>query len=244
MRVPVIILAFVAIPLLAGVGSAQAQKVSSAAVDSRKSKDECDKPGQRTGHDRAEWIAKHADKACVPPPPPPPPPPAPAPSPAPAPAPDPAPVPPPPAPTPTPVTDSAPPPPPPPADTTPTPLPPPPPPPPAPGGTEIHGTVYVDLDYSGVPNVDEPRLASWTVSLLVNGATFQTATTNANGEFTFTSVPIGNYTVCVAPQAGFSQITPTAGTPCPTGIGYSAQVTKWDPNVIFEGLDFGFIGTT
>jgi hypothetical protein len=174
-------------------------------------------------------MAKHPDKACVPAPPPPPPPPTPTPTP-PPPPPPPTPTPDP-TPTPAPIPD-------------PTPAPTPAPPPPPAGGTEIHGIVYVDEDYSGVPNVGEPRLGSWTVSLMVNGTTVQTVVTNGNGEYAFTQVATGNYTVCVAPKAGFVQNTPTWGTTCPTGLGYTAQVTQWDLNVIFEGLDFGFVGTT
>jgi hypothetical protein len=102
--------------------------------------------------------------------------------------------------------------------------------------------VYVDEDYSGVPNIGEPRLASWTVSLMVNGATVKTAVTDANGQFSFTSLPVGDYTVCVAAQPGYEQNTPPGSASCPSGSGYFAQVTKWDPVVVFE-IVFGYIGT-
>ena len=107
------------------------------------------------------------------------------------------------------------------------------------GGTEIHGIVYVDLDASGVPNVGEPRLAGNTVQLLLNGAVFKSTVTDANGAYVFAMVPIGSYVVCAVPQSGYSQITPTWGVTCAGGLGYPADVTIWDPNVIFDGLDFG-----
>jgi hypothetical protein len=51
---------------------------------------------------------------------------------------------------------------------------------------------------------------------------------------------VGNYVVCVTPKASFNQISPNYGSACPSGMGYQAQVTAIDLNVIFEGLVFGF----
>lgn len=212
MRVPIVILALVATPLLADVSAAQGKKLS------HKSKDACSKPGLRTGQKSIDWILKHFDKACVP-------------APTPAPAPEPAP-----APTPEPVVnvDSA----------TPAPTPEPAPvPAPNATGTAITGTVYIDLNWSNVPNPDEPRLAGWTVQLVLDGAVAKSVSTDANGVFRFSDVVVGNYAVCVTPKTNFVQISPR-GTACPSGMGYSASVTMYDLNVVFEGLDFGYYDST
>jgi hypothetical protein len=94
MRVPIVILALVATPLIADVSSAQGKSAAA------KSKDECLMPGLRKGHDMIDWILTHVDKACKP---------APVPTPTPAPTPTPTPTPIPiPTPTPTPIPDPTP----------------------------------------------------------------------------------------------------------------------------------------
>ena len=212
MRVPIVILALVATPLLADVSVAQGKKMSH--NNAHKQKDECSKPGLRTGHESIDWILKHFDKACVKAPPP-----------APAPAPTPAPV----------VI----------VDSTPAPAPAPAPvPAPIGTGTAVTGIVYIDTDWSGVPNPGEPRLPGWTVQLVLNGAIAKSVSTDAAGVFRFADVVAGNYAVCVTPKPNFVQISPAAGSACPSGMGYSASVTMYDLNVVFEGLDFGYYDST
>ncbi len=217
MRVPMVILALAATPFLADVSAAQGK-----AVAKGKTRDECSKPGLRTGHESIDWILKHFDKSCQP---------APAPTPTPTPSPDvvgdtSSPVlEPEPAPAPTPAPAPAP-------DSTAT-------------GTRVTGTVYIDSDWNYVPNPGEPGLGGWTVSLLLNGVAAMTTTTDGNGAFTFKDVTVGSYSVCVTPKPGFAQWTaPSQYVACPSGMGYSASVTKYDLNVIFEGLDFGYYDTT
>src|SRR5688572_7086560 len=85
MRVPMVILALVATPLIADI-SAQGKSAKPA------KKDECLMPGLRKGHETLNWILKHFDsKGCHMPAPEPAPVPAPTPAPAPAPAPAPTP---------------------------------------------------------------------------------------------------------------------------------------------------------
>jgi hypothetical protein len=209
MRVPIVILALVATPFLADVSAAQGK-----AVAKGKTKDECSKPGLRTGHESIDWILKHFDKSCQP---------------APAPVPDPTPI----------VV----------VDTTTPVVEPTPEPAPAPTGTAtgtlVTGTVYIDSDWSGVPNPGEPRLGGWTVSLILNGVVAKTTTTDGNGAFNIKDVTVGSYAVCVTPKPGFNQISPSQsyGVTCPVGMGYSANVTMYDLNVVFEGLDFGYYDT-
>ena len=226
MRVPMVILAFAMTPLLADVSAAQDKK-SKNEKDERhhnveqvanRRQDPCTKPGLRTGWESVDWLLKHFDRAC----PKPTTPPAPAPSPAPAPAP-------------TPTVDTA----------APAPAPAPTPAPaPQATGTSITGVVYLDTDWSGVANPGEPRLAGWTAQLLSNGAPVMTTATDANGEFHFADVVVGNYVVCVTPQPNYALFAPSSGVACPSGFGYTACVTAYDLNVVFMGLDFGFYSTT
>ena len=208
----------VPIVILALVAAPFLADVSAAQGKSRSKpakKDECLMPGLRKGHDALDWLLKHFDKGCTP-------------------APVPVPTPPP-----TPVQTP---------DSTPVPAPEPAPEPaptPAPDatGTAITGTVYIDSDWSGMPNLGEPRLSGWTVSLMLNGVATKAVATDANGIFNFANVTVGNYTVCVTPKAGFNQISPSYGMSCPSGMGYQASVTMYDLNVVFEGLDFGYYDT-
>jgi hypothetical protein len=214
MRAPIVILALVATPFIADIAAAQGKSAP-------KVKDACAKPGNRKGQERIEWIRKHADPSCTPTP-------TPDPTPAPTPTPTPTPTP---APTPTPTPDPTPAPStnPPPADAT---------------GTGITGTVFIDLDWSEVPNPGEPRLSGWTVQLMANGAAAMTVTTDADGVFKFNNVRAGTYTVCITPKTNFAQIGPSYGVACPSGTGYTANVTMYDLNVTFEGLDFGYYDVT
>lgn len=217
MRAPFVILALVATPFITEVSAAQG---NSAAGKAHK-KDECSMPGLRKGHELLFWIAKHLDKDCAAPAPTPDPAPAPTPAPTPAPAPDPVAVPP--------------------TDTAPTPAPAPAP-QPAGTGTSVTGTVYVDLDYSTMPNPGEPRLAGWTVQLLSNGVVVRSATTDANGVYTFLDLPAGDFLVCGPATAGYvSWPGPSQSSACPNGtMGYTMSASAMNPNVAWEGLDFGY----
>jgi len=103
------------------------------------------------------------------------------------------------------------------------PPPPPPPPPPAPsptcgsapagGGTvEIDGQVYVDAS-------PWPGLANWCVQLTgpVSGA----VTTDASGNYIFSGLPAGTYTVCEVLQTNWHETFPSSGPGCAGGFGYS-----------------------
>jgi hypothetical protein len=215
MRVPIVILALVASPLIADVS---AQGMANKAKDNKK-KDECLMPGLRKGHDAIDWILKHFDsEGCVqtPPPPPPPPPPAPVPDPTPVPVPDPTP-------TPTPTPDPT----------------------PAPDNTlgSFSGTVFEDLDWSLMPDSGEPRLSGWTVQLLSNGTVKQSTLTTGNGDFLFKDAPIGTYTICVVPKTGYAQVPDADKTmPCANGLGRKVWVDA--DSRIWEGVNFAYYDTT
>src|SRR5437588_2305993 len=113
------------------------------------------------------------------------------------------------------------PPPPPPA---PAPAPPPPPPPPAPtptcsvtapstsGALTIDGRVQLGAD-------PWPGLANWCIQL--NGTVTATMLTDGSGNYTFTGLPDGTYTVCEVVQSGWQQTFPGSGDTCPTGYGWT-----------------------
>jgi hypothetical protein len=103
------------------------------------------------------------------------------------------------------------------------------------------GVVYVDLDWSFMPDAGEPRLSGWTVQLLSNGVVLQSTTTNANGEYLFTDAPVGNFVLCVLPKAGYSQIvTPQLNASCASGMGQSVYASMDIQNTPWEGLNFAF----
>jgi len=98
-------------------------------------------------------------------------------------------------------------------DTQPTPPPPPPPPP----GSSITGKVYDDV-------TGQPGLSGWVIEL--SGTATLSVVTDASGNYAFTGLATGTYTVCEVLQAGWTQTFPPAGfTPCPTGNGYSFGLT-------------------
>ncbi len=212
MRAPFVILALVATPFITEVSAAQGRAVAGKAHK----KDECSMPGLRKGHELLFWIAKHLDKDCAAP--------APTPDPVPAPTPDPTP-----APTPDPVVV-------PPTDTAPAPAP-----QPAGTGTSVTGTVYIDSDYSTMPNPGEPRLAGWTVQLVSNGSVLRSTVSDANGVYTFLDLPAGDFLVCGPATAGYVSLpAPGQKDVCPNGTqGYPVNASSTMPYG-WEGLDFGY----
>ena len=103
------------------------------------------------------------------------------------------------------------------------PPPPPPPPPPAPSGTcgsapagggtvSITGQVYVDAS-------PWPGLANWCIQL--SGPVSGAVTTDASGNYVFTGLPAGTYTVCEVVQANYHETFPADGQACPGGFGYN-----------------------
>jgi len=104
--------------------------------------------------------------------------------------------------------------------------PPPPPPGPAPtctvtppstaGTSSIDGQVFVDQSpWTG--------LANWCVQLLgpVNASTL----TDASGNYNFTGLPGGDYTVCEVVSSGWQQTFPNSAAGCPNGMGWSFTLT-------------------
>ncbi len=89
------------------------------------------------------------------------------------------------------------------------------------------GTKYNDLNNNGVRDPGEPGLAGWTIQAYYNGSTV-TTTTDASGNYSFSSLPDGTWTLFEVQQLGWVQTGPHA-------MVYHVDV----PGVAVSGLDFG-----
>ena len=100
----------------------------------------------------------------------------------------------------------------------------------------ISGTKFNDLNANAAKDPSDTPIAGWVVSLSGNG-TSTTATTNAQGIFTFAGVPDGTYSVCEVPQPTWVQTYPTTNLGnCSGTNGYS--VTILNGNTV-SAIDFG-----
>ena len=57
----------------------------------------------------------------------------------------------------------------------------------------------LDLDLNGVMGPDENGLSGWTVQ--ISGPMTQTAVTDGTGQYTFSGLTAGSYTICVLAPA-------------------------------------------
>jgi hypothetical protein len=62
-------------------------------------------------------------------------------------------------------------------------------------------------------------LSGWVIEL--SGAATATTQTDALGNYTFTGLAAGAYTICEVVQSTWHQTWPSFGPACPTGFGYS-----------------------
>jgi hypothetical protein len=106
---------------------------------------------------------------------------------------------------------------------------------PAPG--EIQGTVFFDMNYDGVRDPDESGIANWLV--ILSGPVNMTTLTDAAGNYSFTGLPDGSYTVCESQRFGWIQTAPQEPSACTSGFGYTIVVTAGQ---VVTLLDFGNVG--
>jgi hypothetical protein len=86
---------------------------------------------------------------------------------------------------------------------------------PAGGTASIDGQVFVDAS-------PWPGLAGWCVEL--HGPVSATAVSDASGNYLFSGLPAGTYTVCEVLQSGWHETFPTFGPSCAGGFGYTITV--------------------
>ena len=93
----------------------------------------------------------------------------------------------------------------------------------------VSGETYDDVSGSGILNAHDPALAGWSINLL-NGSNeiVQTATTDSNGDYSFSGVGPGTYSVAEVLQSGYAE-TSSPST-------YSLTTTGGQD---VSGLDFG-----
>ncbi len=97
-------------------------------------------------------------------------------------------------------------------------------------GGSIGDFVFNDKNNDGLPNSGDIGLPNIKLTLKnANGQIVATTTTNSNGNYSFTDLPLGNYTVEVTQPNDFTPTTKTI---------LSANLTEADPNN--NNVDFGF----
>ena len=73
----------------------------------------------------------------------------------------------------------------------------------------LNGEVYNDLNGDGTLQAGDPGLSGWTVQLLnTSNSVVATATTDSSGDYSFTGVISGSYTVAVVATAGYVPTVP------------------------------------
>ena len=75
----------------------------------------------------------------------------------------------------------------------------------------ICGKKYKDINHNGVKDGTDPGIAGWTIQLNGPGGPYTTITT-ASGDYCFTGLLAGVYTVSEVGQPGWVQTAPTGGT--------------------------------
>ncbi|SNR67067.1 SdrD B-like domain-containing protein [Paracoccus sediminis] len=80
-----------------------------------------------------------------------------------------------------------------------------------PGTASIGNFVFLDADKDGIQDGGEAGVANVTVTLYLAGAAIAVTTTNAAGEYLFTGLKAGTYTVGFTEQAGFDFTAANAG---------------------------------
>ena len=90
------------------------------------------------------------------------------------------------------------------------------------------GTVYNDLNGDGIHEPTEPALEGWTIDLLNQAGTLvATTTSNAAGQYTFTDVSAGVYTIEEIVQTGWYITEPTNPPGTYTETAQSGSDREW-----------------
>jgi hypothetical protein len=119
--------------------------------------------------------------------------------------------------------------------------------------TSIHGYKFNDLNDNHLDN-GEPRLAGWTIVLVgtdgQGNSVSTTTTTGVNGEYSFTGLAPGTYTVSEQPQIGWTQtaggatFTLASGQEAVATAGEAGTLLPGQTEVLTAGLAFGNLERT
>ena len=91
------------------------------------------------------------------------------------------------------------------------------------GTLTIDGTVALGATpYTG--------LANWCIQL--TGTVTATALTNGSGNYMFSGLPDGTYTVCEVVQSGWQQTFPGSGDTCPSGFGWTFTLVGYSGSFV------------
>lgn len=109
------------------------------------------------------------------------------------------------------------------------------------GHSFISGMLFNDPNAIGAYDGSQFGLAGWTVQLVGPSGTL-TATTDGNGNYSFSNLDAGSYTLCVVPPGGWINTAPSGGVTCPgSSYGYSIDAPAGlSFDVYFSDYNFGF----
>jgi hypothetical protein len=109
------------------------------------------------------------------------------------------------------------------------------------GNSFVSGMLYNDPDGIGAFDGSQFGLGGWTVQLSGPAGVLST-TTDGNGNYSFSNVAAGSYSLCVVPPGGWIATGPLAGVSCPSSsFGYTIDApadVAFD--VYFSDYNFGF----
>ncbi|HEY2807134.1 MAG TPA: SdrD B-like domain-containing protein [Gemmatimonadales bacterium] len=111
---------------------------------------------------------------------------------------------------------------------------------PLPPTGQIGDFVWSDLNGNGIQDAGEPGIGGQTVTL--TGPVTASTTTNGSGQYLFTGLPAGSYTVTVGTPAGFTVTPSVQGTDTTSDSnGSPANVTLPAASSSNLTIDFGFV---
>ncbi|MEK7547005.1 MAG: SdrD B-like domain-containing protein [Patescibacteria group bacterium] len=103
----------------------------------------------------------------------------------------------------------------------------------------ISGQKFNDLNGNGLKDGGEPGLSGWTINL--TGVVSSGTVADGSGNYTFSGLADGSYTVCEVLQSGWTQTYPSSGASCSgTTNGYSVTITGGNTSINNDFGNFNF----
>ncbi len=93
----------------------------------------------------------------------------------------------------------------------------------------VSGIKFEDVNNDTIHQIAEPGVANWRIRIARNGLPWDSAMTNGNGEYRFTGLINGTYTVSEAPRPYWVQTYPSSGT----------HIFNITSSIDTTGVDFG-----